>query len=49
MADPLRRLMGDTGIEVCTRISGIIVAAIAIQMVYEGVVLLFPTLMQKNH
>lgn len=49
LADPLRKLMGDTGIEVCTRISGILVAAIAIQMVYEGVVLLFPTLMQKIH
>ena len=49
MADPLRMLMSDTGIEVCTRISGILVAAIAIQMVHEGLVLLFPVLTQQSH
>lgn len=49
MADPLRRLLGNTGIEVCTRISGILVAAIAIQLVYEGLVLLFPALTQQSH
>jgi multiple antibiotic resistance protein len=49
MADPLRRLLGDTGIEVCTRISGILVAAIAIDLIQEGLVRLFPTVMQQGH
>jgi len=43
-ADPLRRLLGETGIEVSTRISGILVAAIAIGMLHEGLVLTFPSL-----
>jgi multiple antibiotic resistance protein len=36
-ADGLRRVLGETGIEVSTRISGILVAAIAVGMVQEGV------------
>lgn len=44
MADPLRRLLGETGIEVSTRISGILVAAIAVGLIEEGLVLLFPTI-----
>jgi len=43
-ADPMRRLLGDTGIDVATRISGILVAAIAVGMVHEGLVLLVPAL-----
>ena len=43
-ADPLRRVLGETGIEVSTRISGILVAAIAVQLIQEGLVELFPTL-----
>ncbi len=45
-ADPLRRILGETGIEVSTRISGILVAAIAVQLIQEGLVELFPTLMR---
>jgi multiple antibiotic resistance protein len=41
-ADPLRRVLGETGIEVSTRISGILVAAIAVQLIQEGLVELFP-------
>jgi MarC family membrane protein len=43
-ADPLRRLLGETGVEASTRISGILVAAIAIGMLHEGLVLTFPSL-----
>lgn len=41
-ADPLRRLLGDTGIDVSTRVSGLIVCAIAIEMIRNGLVALFP-------
>jgi multiple antibiotic resistance protein len=41
-ADTLRRALGETGIEVSTRISGILVAAIAVQLIQEGVLELFP-------
>lgn len=43
-ADQLRRVLGETGIEVSTRISGILVAAIAVQMIHDGLVRLFPEL-----
>ena len=43
-ADPLRRLLGDTGIDVSTRVSGLIVCAIAIEMIRNGLVALFPAL-----
>ena len=43
-ADPLRRLLGDTGIDVSTRVSGLIVAAIAVEMIHNGLVDLFPAL-----
>jgi multiple antibiotic resistance protein len=49
MADPLRRLLGETGIEVSTRISGILVAAIAVGLIQEGLVLLFPGIVHENH
>jgi multiple antibiotic resistance protein len=44
VADPARRLLGDTGINVFTRISGILVAAIAVGLVVEGLGLLYPAL-----
>ncbi|MFN8599863.1 MAG: MarC family protein [Candidatus Binatia bacterium] len=43
-ADPLRRMLGDTGINVSTRVSGLIVCAIAVEMVRSGLVSLFPAL-----
>lgn len=43
-ADPLRRMLGDTGINVSTRVSGLIVAAIAVEMIRSGLVALFPAL-----
>lgn len=44
IADPTRRLLGDTGINVFTRISGILVAAIAVGLVVEGLGMLYPAL-----
>lgn len=44
VADPARRLLGDTGINVFTRVSGILVAAIAVDLVNEGLLLLYPRL-----
>lgn len=43
-AGPLKLMLGDTGIEVSTRISGIVVAAIAVGMVVDGVRQCFPVL-----
>ncbi len=43
-ADPLRRALGDTGIDVSTRVSGLIVTAIAVEMAYNGLLSLFPQL-----
>ncbi len=43
-AESLRRLLGETGIEVSTRISGILVAAIAVQMMHDGLTRMFPQL-----
>jgi multiple antibiotic resistance protein len=42
--DPLRRILGDTGIDVATRVSGLIVAAIAVEMMRDGLLGLFPRL-----
>jgi multiple antibiotic resistance protein len=44
VADPARRLLGETGINVFTRIAGILVAAIAIGLVVEGLGMLYPGL-----
>lgn len=44
VADPARRLLGDTGINVFTRIAGILVAAIALSLVHEGLGMLYPQL-----
>jgi multiple antibiotic resistance protein len=44
VADPARRLLGDTGIDVFTRIAGILVAAIALGLVHEGLGMLYPQL-----
>lgn len=44
LAEPARRLLGATGIDVFTRISGILVAAIAIGLINEGLLRLYPQL-----
>jgi multiple antibiotic resistance protein len=43
-AVPLRRVLGDTGIDVTTRVAGLVVAAIAVEMIHDGLVVLFPGL-----
>jgi multiple antibiotic resistance protein len=43
-ASLLKRLLGETGIDVSTRISGILVAAIAAGMIVQGVKQCFPVL-----
>lgn len=44
VADPARRLLGDTGLSAFTRISGILVAAIAVGLVNEGLGMMYPQL-----
>lgn len=44
VAAPARRVLGDTGINVFTRISGILVAAIAVGLMNEGLAMLYPQL-----
>ncbi len=46
LAEPARRLLGTTGIDALTRISGILVAAIAIGLINEGLVMLYPQLVR---
>jgi small neutral amino acid transporter SnatA (MarC family) len=36
-ASPLKRMLGETGIEVSTRMSGILVGAIAVGMIVQGI------------
>jgi multiple antibiotic resistance protein len=43
-AGPLKLMLGETGIEVSTRISGILVAAIAVGMIVDGISQCFPVL-----
>jgi multiple antibiotic resistance protein len=43
-AEPLKLMLGETGIEVSTRISGILVAAIAVGMIVDGISRCFPVL-----
>jgi multiple antibiotic resistance protein len=45
-AERLRHLLGDTGIEVSTRISGILVAAIAVELIHHGLMVLLPGLVR---
>jgi multiple antibiotic resistance protein len=43
-AEPLKLMLGETGIEVSTRISGILVTAIAVGMIVDGISRCFPVL-----
>jgi multiple antibiotic resistance protein len=43
-ASPLKRILGETGIEVFTRMSGILVGAIAVGMIMQGIKESFPML-----
>jgi len=48
MAMPLSRLMGKTGINVVTRIMGLLLASIAIEFIAGGLLILFPGLAAHN-
>jgi multiple antibiotic resistance protein len=41
LADPIHRVLGDTGTSVVTRVLGIILAAVSVQMVIDGVTSVF--------
>jgi multiple antibiotic resistance protein len=44
LATPIARLMGKTGISVMTRLMGLILAALAVEVMSDGLVKLFPAL-----
>jgi multiple antibiotic resistance protein len=44
LADPIARVLGKTGINVMTRLMGLILAALAVEVMSEGLVKLFPIL-----
>ena len=44
MASPIRRVLGQTGINVMTRLMGLILAALAVEVMADGLVKLFPAL-----
>jgi len=44
LADPIAKLMGKTGISVMTRLMGLILAALAVEVMSDGLVKLFPVL-----
>jgi multiple antibiotic resistance protein len=44
LADPIARVLGKTGINVMTRLMGLILAALAVEVMSDGLVKLFPVL-----
>lgn len=44
MAEPIARVLGKTGINVMTRLMGLILAALSIEVMAGGLVKLFPVL-----
>jgi multiple antibiotic resistance protein len=44
LADPIARVLGKTGINVMTRLMGLILAALAVEVMALGLVKLFPGL-----
>ena len=44
MADPIRHLLGKTGINIISRLSGLVLAAIAVEFIASGLVQLMPGL-----
>ena len=44
LADPISRVLGKTGINVMTRLMGLILAALAIEVMAGGLVKIFPAL-----
>jgi multiple antibiotic resistance protein len=44
MAQPIARFMGRTGINIATRIMGLLVAAVAVEFIVEGLKTMLPAL-----
>jgi multiple antibiotic resistance protein len=44
LADPIARVLGNTGIKVMTRLMGLILAALAVEVMASGLIKLFPGL-----
>jgi len=44
MAQPIARSLGKTGINVMTRLMGLILAALAVEVMSDGLIKLFPVL-----
>jgi multiple antibiotic resistance protein len=44
LADPIARVLGRTGINVMTRLMGLILAALAVEVMTDGLHKLFPVL-----
>jgi multiple antibiotic resistance protein len=44
LASPISRILGKTGINVMTRLMGLILAALAVEVMADGLIKLFPTL-----
>jgi multiple antibiotic resistance protein len=44
LADPIRRLLGQTGINIVTRLAGLILSAVAVEFIARGLTLLLPGL-----
>jgi multiple antibiotic resistance protein len=44
LAQPIARILGKTGINVMTRLMGLILAALAVEVMSDGLVKLFPIL-----
>jgi multiple antibiotic resistance protein len=44
LANPIARILGQTGINVLTRLMGLILAALAVEVMAEGLGKLFPIL-----
>ena len=44
MAEPIARVMGRTGINIATRIMGLLVAAVAVEFIVDGLVVMMPVL-----
>jgi multiple antibiotic resistance protein len=45
LAQPISRFLGQTGINVMTRLMGLILAALAVEVMATGLVKLFPALL----
>jgi len=44
LAEPIARSLGETGINLMTRLMGLILAALAVEVMSDGLIKLFPVL-----